>query len=154
MSVFNESFFENKAVRASAYAVLISAVIFVVVMAWLIFYPVGGGSTVNSITVPDTVTAGEIVHINVDYCKTTEGKAESNYSLVTESQVFYAPPIVTSRPVGCDIATLELMIPVTAQPGRAHYELDVFRQFNPLNSGITSGRSNDFTIVAPPSDED
>lgn len=148
MTLFENSIFEYKAVHVAAYSVVIAAMIFVVVMAWLIFYPTGGGSTINSITVPDTVRAGEVVDVRVDYCKTTEGKAESNYSLITENQVFYSPPIVTSRPVGCDVATLPIMIPESAELGQAHYELDVFRQFNPLNSGVTSGESNTFTIVA------
>lgn len=139
--------FSSKILHITAYCIVATAAVFILVVIWMIFYPTGGGSVINSITVPDVVRAGEEVHIVVDYCKTVEGKAESNYTLITESQAFYAPPLTTSRPVGCDTATVPIIIPPTAMSGEAHYELDVFRQFNPLNTGVESAKSNTFMII-------
>ena len=99
---------------------------------------------------PDTVVAGTLVEATVEYCKTTPGPATSTYTLITEGELaFYAAPIESNRPTGCDTAIIQVEIPASAPAGTARYDVDVQREYNPVHSDTVSASSNEFLIKAP-----
>lgn len=136
----------NKVVNIASYCVIGVATLFVALVLVMILYPIDPGTTINSITLPPEVNAGDTVAAKVDYCKNEPGKAISNYTLVTSNQVFYLPPIETNRPTGCNVVTIDVTIPEDAPSGKAHYELDVRREYNVLHSDVVYASSNEFKI--------
>jgi hypothetical protein len=140
--------FQSKILHIAAYAIIATATAFLLFIAWLIIWPVSPGTEIKSIVLPDVVTAGEIVDAEVEYCKTVNGPAVSTYTLETESGLaFYTAPIESNRPTGCDKAIIQVQIPSTAPAGKARYEVDVQRQYNPIHSDTISAESNQFTIT-------
>lgn len=140
--------FQSKILHITAYTILVAATVFLLFIAWLIIWPVEPGTEIKSITLPDVVVAGEQVEATVEYCKTVSGPAISTYTLETEGGLaFYTAPIESNRPVGCDNAVIQVLIPESAPEGTAHYDVDVQRQYNPFHSDTISASSNQFTIV-------
>lgn len=131
----------------AAYSTIAVAWIIGTIALWLIIFPVGAGTVINKIEMPNTVRAGETVVALVDYCKVHSGKATSTYALRTSDQTFYFDPVFSNRPTGCDKVGFEIDIPLSAPPGPATYELDILREYNILNSEVISGKSNVFTIL-------
>jgi hypothetical protein len=140
--------FQSKILHITAYAILATATVFMIFVAWLVIWPVSPGTEIKSIVVPDVVTAGEMVNAEVEYCKTINGPAVSTYTLETESGLaFYTAPIESNRPIGCDRAVIQVSIPESAPAGTAIYEVDVRRQYNPFHSDTISAESNQFLII-------
>jgi hypothetical protein len=140
--------FQSKILHVTAYAIIATATIFMLFVAWLVIWPVSPGTEIKNITIPEFVTQGQLIDAEVSYCKTVSGPAVSTYTLETESGLaFYTAPIESNRPVGCDTAIVQILIPESAPPGKAHYDIDVQRQYNPIHSDTINATSNEFTIL-------
>ncbi len=143
------SIFNAKIVQVAAYAIVVAASVFVALIGWLIIYPPTPGTEIKNIGVPEQAVAGEEIDVRITYCKSVPGTATSTFTLVTETQVFYFPPVESNRPTGCDEAVIPIALPVNVPPGTAHFELDIQREYNPLHSDTISAESDEFEIVAP-----
>ena len=136
----------KKTLEIAAYSVIAVAWAIAGFVLYLVIFPVQSGTSIENIELPEVVYAGETVTAKIEYCKTVSGKVESTYSLNTVDQVYYFDPVISNRPLGCDIVGFEVKIPDSAPEGPATYELDVFREYNVLNQETISAKSNEFEI--------
>lgn len=82
---------------------------------------------------PHTVSAGQQIHLEVDYCKNINLPTEVSRVFI-DGLIYAAPTITTNNPLGCHSATALVLIPEGLPPGNYTIKQTFVYKVNPVRT--------------------
>jgi len=117
-------------------------------IGFLLLWPV---KTIEILNAPSPVlngevTAGDVVHVYVKYCKYVDKPATIERALV-DTIVIYYEPIINRLPKGCGELTLAVKIPEYALSGIYSIRSSITHQVNPIRKETVIYETQKFHVT-------
>lgn len=88
-------------------------------------------------TIRDHPTAGGVVFLTTDYCKSTTAVGELRVSFESKTREVFLPLAKEASKKGCHVEELAVLIPKDIEPDTYKVKLRLTYDLNPLKQGIT-----------------